>query len=296
MIITPFAIIPSMIVIGGSSSRDLAKDTAALLGCSYVQAFSMRFPDGECYVRVDRESLDDDVVIIQNTYPDSGIIELLLLRDAVRNLGARSVTAVVPYFGYARQDRVFKPGEAESAKVMCGIIGGAFDRVLTMDLHKEDTLRHLYCDGADLKAAGAIAGYFEGRGIDMVISPDIGAVGRAEEVAGMLGVPSDHLEKTRLSAFEVRIAPSTASCEGKAVLIVDDMISTGSTIVAAKQALTEAGARSVSVACTHGLFIGDALERLRGSSLDVVVCCNTLENSASLISVAPVIADALRSI
>lgn len=283
-----------MIIIGGSSSRDLAKDTASLLGCGYVQAFSMRFPDGECYVRVDRESLDDDVAIIQNTHPDANIVELLLLQDAVRTLGARTITTVVPYFGYARQDRVFKPGEAESAKVMCDIIGRGCDRVLTVDIHKEDTLRHLSCRYRDLKAAGMIAGYFKGRSIDLVFAPDAGAAGRAKEVADALGVPHDHLEKTRLSAFEVRIAPSATSCEGKDVLIVDDMISTGSTIVAAKQALAEAGAKSVSVACTHGLFIGDALERLRGSSLDVVVCCNTIESSASLISAAPIIAAALR--
>lgn len=259
-----------------------------------MQAFSMRFPDGECYVRVDRESLDDDVVIIQNTHPDANIVELLLLQDAVRTLGARTITTVVPYFGYARQDRVFKPGEAESAKVMCDIIGRGCDRVLTVDIHKEDTLRHLSCRYRDLKAAGMIAGYFKGRSIDLVFAPDAGAAGRAKEVADALGVPHDHLEKTRLSAFEVRITPSATSCEGKDVLIVDDMISTGSTIVAAKQALAEAGAKSVSVACTHGLFIGDALERLRGSSLDVVVCCNTIESSASLISAAPIIAAALR--
>ncbi|UAL07840.1 MAG: ribose-phosphate diphosphokinase [Candidatus Methanogranum gryphiswaldense] len=282
-----------MIVIGGSSSRDLAKETASIIGCPYVQSASMRFPDGECYVRIDSESLDDDVVIIQNTYPDTSMIEMFLLQNAVRNMGARSITIVIPYFGYARQDRIFKPGEAESAKVMCKHLNLYCDRVLTIDLHKESTLDHFTCSHKDLKAAAAIADYFSKKNIDLVLSPDVGAAGRAKDVGERMGVQYDHLEKTRLSGFEVRIAPAKMDCSGKNVLIIDDMISTGSTIVAAKQALVEAGAKSVSVACTHGVFVSNALEKLRGNSLDVVMCCNTIENSASLISVAPIVAKAL---
>jgi ribose-phosphate pyrophosphokinase len=282
-----------MIVIGGSSSRDLAKETASIIGCPYIQAASMRFPDGECYVRIDSESLDDDVIIIQNTYPDPCMIEMFLLQNAVRNMGARSITLVIPYFGYARQDRIFKPGEAESAKVMCKHLNLNCDRVFTIDIHKEATLDHFTCPHKDLKAASAIADYFNKKNIDLVLSPDIGAAGRAKDVGQRLGVQYDHLEKTRLSGFDVRIAPATMDCRGKNILIVDDMISTGSTIIAAKQALVEAGAITVSVACTHGVFVNNALEKLRGNSLDVVMCCNTLENNASLISVAPMLAKSL---
>ena len=107
-----------MIIVGGSSSRDLAKELASILGCQYIQAASTKFPDGENYTRIDCESLNDDVVIVQNTYPDSNMIEMFLLQDAVRRMGAKTITLVIPYFGYARQDRVFKPGEPESAKVM----------------------------------------------------------------------------------------------------------------------------------------------------------------------------------
>jgi ribose-phosphate pyrophosphokinase len=109
-----------------------------------------------------------------------------------------------------------------------------------------------------------------------------------------MGVPYDHLEKTRLSGTEVKIAPATMDVKGKNVLIVDDMISTGGTIIAASAALREAGATSVSVACTHGVFVNNALERLTGSSLDAVLCCNTLETAASDISVASLFADELR--
>ncbi len=283
-----------MIVIGGSSSVGLARDVAKLLGCEFIQASTTRFPDGECYTRLDRESIDSDAVIIQNTYPDGNLIEMLLIRDAAITLGAKGITMVIPYFGYARQDRLFKPGEPMSARVMCDILDRICDKVITIDLHKESTLDNFTHAHKDLKAAGPIAEYFRGKGIDMVLSPDIGASARAKDVGDRLGVPYDHLEKTRLSGTEVRIAPAKADCAGKRILIVDDMISTGGTIIAAAAALKQAGAVSVSVACTHGVFVNNAIENLRGSQLEKVLCCNTIDTMFSEISVAGIIADELR--
>ena len=283
-----------MIIVGGSSSRNRACQMAQILGCRYIEAASTKFPDGESYTRIECESLDDDVAIVQNTYPDGNLVEMFLLQDAVRKMGARSITLVIPYFGYARQDRVFKPGEPESAKVMVAHLGLACDRVITIDIHKEAILDYFDCPHEDLKAAAVIADHFADKGIDMVLSPDIGAAGRARDVGERMGKPHDHLEKTRLSGTEVRIAPATMDCTGKNVLIVDDMISTGGTIVAAAKALRDAGATGVSVACTHGVFVNNAIEKLRGSALDEVLCCNTLENDASEISVAGILADALR--
>lgn len=283
-----------MIVIGGSASMDLAKELASVMGCDYIQAATTTFPDGECYTRIDAEKLDDDVVIVQTTSPDSKLIELLLLQDAVRRLGAKSITLVIPYFGYARQDRVFKPGEPESAKVMCQHLDMNCDRVITVDIHKEAVLNYFNHPHKDLKAAPVIAEYFKGKGIDMVLSPDIGASGRAKMVGEVMGVPYDHLEKTRLSGTDVRIAPAKADVKGKKVLIVDDMISTGGTIIAAAYALREAGAAGISVACTHGVFVNNAIEKFTGSSLDALLSCNTLNNPVSHISVASLIAEAIK--
>ena len=283
-----------MIVIGGSASMDLAKELASVMGCDYIQAATTTFPDGECYTRIDAEKLDDDVVIVQTTSPDSKLIELLLLQDAVRRLGAKSITLVIPYFGYARQDRVFKPGEPESAKVMCQHLDMNCDRVITVDIHKEAVLNYFNHPHKDLKAATVIAEYFKGKGIDMVLSPDIGAAGRAKMVGEVMGVPYDHLEKTRLSGTDVRIAPAKADVKGKKVLIVDDMISTGGTIIAAAYALREAGAAGISVACTHGVFVNNAIEKFTGSSLDALLSCNTLNNPVSHISVASLIAEAIK--
>ena len=273
---------------------DLAKELASVMGCDYIQAATTTFPDGECYTRIDAEKLDDDVVIVQTTSPDSKLIELLLLQDAVRRLGAKSITLVIPYFGYARQDRVFKPGEPESAKVMCQHLDMNCDRVITVDIHKEAVLNYFNHPHKDLKAAPVIAEYFKGKGIDMVLSPDIGAAGRAKMVGEVMGVPYDHLEKTRLSGTDVRIAPAKADVKGKKVLIVDDMISTGGTIIAAAYALREAGAAGISVACTHGVFVNNAIEKFTGSSLDALLSCNTLNNPVSHISVASLIAEAIK--
>ncbi len=273
---------------------DLAKELASVMGCDYIQAATTTFPDGECYTRINAEKLDDDVVIVQTTSPDSKLIELLLLQDAVRRLGAKSITLVIPYFGYARQDRVFKPGEPESAKVMCQHLDMNCDRVITVDIHKEAVLNYFNHPHKDLKAAPVIAEYFKGKGIDMVLSPDIGAAGRAKMVGEVMGVPYDHLEKTRLSGTDVRIAPAKADVKGKKVLIVDDMISTGGTIIAAAYALREAGAAGISVACTHGVFVNNAIEKFTGSSLDALLSCNTLNNPVSHISVASLIAEAIK--
>lgn len=283
-----------MIVIGGSSSKMLAKDLSVELKCQLIQAATTRFPDGECYTRIDIEKLDDDVVIVQNTYPDNNFVEMLLIQDVVKSLGAKSITLVIPYFGYARQDRLFKPGEPESAKVVSKILSMNCDKVITIDIHKETVLNHFDCPGKDLKAASAIAEYFKDKGIDIVISPDIGAAGRAEDVAKHMGVDHDHLEKTRLSGTEVVIKPAKANVKGKNVLIVDDIIATGSTIVTATAQLKKAGAKTVTVACTHGVFTNNAIERLTCSSIDGVLSCNTLENQVSHISVAKLIAKEIK--
>lgn len=283
-----------MIVVGGSSSPDLAQEIAEVAGFEYIKAETQRFPDGECYTRLSVESLDDDVAIVQNTYPDGNLIEMLLIEDAVRSLGAKSVTLVIPYFGYARQDRVFKPGEPESAKVLSRCLALGCDRVITVDLHKEATLEYFERPYKDIKAAAAIAEFFKDKGIDMVMSPDIGAAGRAKDVGERMGVAYDHLEKTRLSGTEVRMKPAKSDVNGKNILIVDDMISTGGTIVTATRQLKEAGASSVMVACTHGVFVNNALERLKASNLDGVMCANTLMTEVSRISVAKLIAAALK--
>lgn len=282
-----------MIVIGGTSSKMLAQDLAEELGCRYLQANVSRFPDGECYVRIEEENIDDEVVIVQNTSPDQNLVELLLMQDAAVGLGARKVTTVVPYFGYARQDERFKKGEALSAKVMVRLMELNSKRFVTVDVHKPIILDWFRGDAFDVHAAPSIGEFFKGHGVDLVLAPDEGALQRANEVARVIGAECDNLEKTRLSGEVVRMAPKNVDTKDKNALIVDDIISTGGTIEAAANQLKILGAKSVTAVCTHGLFAKGALDRLR-KCCNAVYSTNTIENEVSVISVAPQIAKALR--
>lgn len=283
-----------MIVIGGSSSRGLAEDLAKELGVGLLQATSKRFPDGERYVRLETEELDREVVIVQNTHPNGSIVELLLIQDAAARLGATKITNVIPYFGYARQDKLFNKGEAISAQVMAEHVEMRANRVITVDIHSSEALKWFRKAAAtDVHATSCIGSHFKDAGIDLVLSPDEGAAERAESVARILGCDWDYLVKTRLSGTEVRITPKRLDAKGRSVLIVDDIISTGGTIEAATKQLRSLGARRVTAVCTHGLFTMGALERLQ-KCCGQVLSTNTLESEVSKISVAPAIAEALR--
>ena len=283
----------AMMIVGGSSSRALAQDLANEMGCKHVQATTSRFPDGECYVRIESEEIDDEVVVVQNSHPDSSLVELLLLQDAAVGLGARKVTTVVPYFGYARQDERFKKGEALSAKVMMRVLNSSSKRLVSVDIHKPKVLEWFSGDTYDVHGAPCIGQFFNGHGIDLVLAPDKGALQRAGEVARVIGAEFDHLEKTRLSGEVVRMAPKNMDAKDKNALIVDDIISTGGTIEAAANQLKILGAKSVTAVCTHGLFAKGALDRLR-KCCNAVFSTNTIENEVSVISVASQIAKALR--
>lgn len=284
---------PGMIVIGGSSSRGLSEDLASILDVDCVQATVKRFPDNECYVRIERDSLDSEAVIVQNSYPDHNIVELLLLQEAARSLGVERLVTVVPYFGYARQDKRFEVGEPISAKVMAKHIQLYSEKIITVDIHTPSIMD--WFDSADAKDVGAapeIGRFFSGVGIDLVLAPDQGASKRAQEVASVIGVEWDYLVKTRISGTEVRISPKSLEVDGLNVLIVDDIIATGGTIMAASRELRSMGASTVTAACTHGLFSKEALPKLL-NECDKVVSTNTLEGKVSEISVAPQIAEAI---
>jgi len=282
-----------MIVIGGSSSRKLADDLAKELGTGLLQATSKRFPDGECYVRLETEEMDKEVVIVQNSHPDDMLVELLLLQDAATRLGAERITNVIPYFGYARQDKLFNKGEAVSAQVMAEHIEMRANTVITVDIHSAETLDLFKkAKGVDVHATSCIGSFFSNEGIDLVLAPDEGAAERAEGVARILGCDWDHLVKTRLSGTEVKMAPKRLDVKGRSVLIVDDIISTGGTIEAATKQLRSLDAKRVVAVCTHGLFTMGALERLK-KCCDKVLSTNTLENEVSEISVALAIAKAI---
>ncbi|EQD66074.1 Phosphoribosyl pyrophosphokinase, partial [mine drainage metagenome] len=221
--------------------------------------------------------------------------ELLLLIDAARESNAGRVIVVVPYFGYARQDRRFYPGEAVSARALARHIEMDADGVITVDLHSDRTLEAFQKPAYEASGIPAIARLLAQRPVDCLVSPDKGGIDRVRRMADILKKPWMALEKRRIDSehVELRIADSGAPpATGAHLVIVDDVISTGGTIVAAAQLLARAGAGSVTAACTHGLFLKDAFERIK-SVTDGIYSTDTLVNPAEKASVAPDIAKIL---
>ena len=284
-----------MKVIGGSASLGLAQNLARVLGVDYVSVQWEKhpggFPDGEQYVRLQASVADEDVFLVQTTHPDAKIIELLLLEDAIRESGAKSLAVVIPYFGYGRQDKKFEEGEGVSARVMARLVEAQADSIYTMGLHNPSVLSYFRIPAKEVDGMPAIARYLKGRGIDFVLSPDKGAARHAKAVSHAIGASWDWLEKQRIDSFTVRIAPKNLDVKGKKIAIVDDLISTGRTIVSAAQAVKQQGAERVVAACIHGLFTADALAQLK--ALDDVVSTDTVQSPVSKISVAEDFARAL---
>jgi len=285
-----------MHVIGGTASTALAERISRELGnAPFAIPFTKRFPDGEMYVRIGGRLEGDDVVVVQSTRTDQDLLELLLLEDAVREAGARRTLVVVPYFGYARQDRRFFPGEPVSARALCRHVELDADAVVTVDLHSSQTLTHFKKPAFEASGIPAIARLLRERPLDVLVSPDKGGVDRARRMAETLDKPWFALEKRRIDSERVELSlPPTMPVliEGKRAVILDDVISTGGTIVEAAKLLKRHGVATVSAACTHGLFLRDAFERIK-AVVDEVYSTDTLVNPAEKASVAPDIAQIL---
>ena len=284
-------------VVAGTASGPFAAMLAKDLGASSVRTEFKRFPDGEGYARLLDPVRGRDAIVCQSTAPDSSLVELLLWQDAVREAGARSITAVIPYYSYARQDRVFQPGEAVSSRAVAKAISAGCDQVVTVDIHKSTILDFFGKKGHGVSAVPQLAAELAKWGVDAVLAPDKGARDRAAVAAEIIDVPMDHLEKTRLSPTEVRMAAKELDVKGRRVAIVDDLIASGSTMVQAAQQLKAQGATNVYAACTHGLFTGNALPRLLSGGLDRVLCTDTWlpgPCACDCVSAAPAVAEWLR--
>ncbi len=307
-----------MPVLSGASGGEIAESLAPLLGMEHIPLESRRFPDGEAYVRVPPESIgsvrSEDVVLVSNTFPDSGIMQTILLLGSIRdvrkgdlsNLKGESpleaddvgpgVFLAIPYYGYARQDKRFSAGESVSAKVVAEIVADFCDGVAILDLHAPEVLEGVDFPARFVSSMPEIAESLR-RDVspDFILSPDKGAISRASEVAGLIGCDFSYLEKTRIDAHTIEHTPKDLDVSGKVVAIVDDMISTGGTICRASDALRRQGAKEVHAACTHGLFTGGALSRL-ASHVDGVYTTDSLPNPRASVSAAPALARGLKEL
>ena len=292
-----------MKIIGGTGGRVLATLVARQLDLKTSGLEIRRFPDGEKYLRVDDDLAGQDVVIVQSIYhePDELLFEYFLLCDTIKDLGAGKVIAVLPYFAYARQDSRFNPGEAVSFKTVTKLI----EDVGTAELFAVDMHQHRIERAADLfripahnlTAAPLLAEYVKTKTSlekPIVIGPDEESEQWALAAAKVIGADHDVLEKKRLGAEKVEISTRRLDVRGRDVLLIDDIISTGGTIIEASRILKSQGARRLIVACTHPILAQNALARIYESGAEIVVGTDTVPSPISYVSVAPLIADAIR--
>jgi ribose-phosphate pyrophosphokinase len=278
-----------MYIIGGTASKTVAEDLSKKLGAPLAGTISKRFPDDEFYVRVVDDISREHVIIVQTTYPDPNIVELFLLQNAVKESGAKEISVVIPYFGYARQDTKFENGEPISAKTMAGLIGLNADRVITVDPHKEHILKFFSTSAFSCSAVPELAKYLKKKDIDMVLAPDKGALDRAKKASEIIGCDFDYMEKTRIDGETIEIKPKKLDAQNKNAAIIDDIISTGGTMAKSIQELKKNGAKNVFVACTHGLFAGDAVKKLNSAGCNEIISTDTVQGNFSKVKIAPCI-------
>ncbi len=299
----------SIEILAGNSNRPLAEAVAEELGLPLSNAEVSKFSDGEISVTLPQTVRGKDVFIIQSTAipVNDNLMELLIMIDACKRASAGRVTAVMPYFGYARQDRKARPRDPITAKLVADILTSAgADRVLTMDLHAAQIQGFFDIPVDHLYGAPLLARYFKKRMDEnwVVVSPDVGSVGRARNFASRVNASLAIVDKRRPRANAIEVMNVIGDVEGKTCLMVDDMIDTAGTICQGAEALMKFGAKEVYACCTHGVLSGPAMERLTASPIKEIAVLDTINLPESVknnpkITVLPVakhIAKAIKSV
>ncbi|HEY4026367.1 MAG TPA: ribose-phosphate pyrophosphokinase [Candidatus Dormibacteraeota bacterium] len=292
-------------LIAGKANLALAQLISDEIGVPLTDPRVRRFPDGEIDVKIQDSMRGHDVFLIQSTcHPvNESLMELFILLDALRRASAGRITAVMPYFGYARKERKSQPREPISAKLMANFItlAGA-DRVLLLDLHA-DAIEGFFDVPTDhLTAHKILAAHIRSRGLAncSVVAPDAGGAKRAEHMARLLNAPLVFVYKRRPHDDTVEIMEMAGDVDGRDCVVVEDIISTGGTMVEVARSLKEHGARHVIVACTHPVLTPGAVERLRQAPLDELIVTDSIpvpvekrKGPVTVLSVAPLLAEAI---
>lgn len=286
-----------MIVIPGPASQTLGVKVARILNSEVVNVSFKDFPDGETYVRLEGDVRDKDALLIQSTYnpQDKNLMQLFLLINAVRSMGAANLRIVIPYLAYARQDKQFKSGEPLSIKVIISILERlGVDEVYTIDIHEPKVLKHFNIRSIDLSAMSLFGEYFKKMGLKnpLVIAPDDGAIHRAEAVSRVLGSDYISFEKFRdKDTGEITMEYRKLDVEGRDTIIIDDIISTGGTMIKTIQMIKKQGGGEVFAAATHTILIGEAKSKILAAGATDIIGTDTVPGELSKVSVAPLIAD-----
>ncbi len=270
-----------MDVVACPSSPMLAKRIADELGVNLASVSFKRFPDGEIYARI--ESSESEHVVVGSINSNDDLVALMLAMEALKG----DIIAVVPYMGYARQDKVFVEGEAVSIRAVARLLEGYAEKVVTVNIHSSDAASH-FKKLVNADAMPLIGKRYAGRDVVM-LSPDRGSVERVKVAAAVAGCDWDFLEKTRIDAERVEITPKNIEVDGRDVVIVDDIVSTGGTVMEAAKQLKKLGARSVEVACVHAVLAAFAAVRLLSGGVKDIIATDTVEGIFSQISVAKLI-------
>ncbi len=286
-----------MIIVPGPSSKELGHKIAQLLNEEIISIEQKVFPDGENYLRFTGEVEGEEVIVVQTMGPpqNTSLIQLLFMLRTLKELGAKKTIAIVPYFAYARQDERYRPGEVVSAKIVIDLLEkvGA-DKFITFDIHNLKLLKYFKIEAINLTAMPLIGEFFSKFKLrkPFVLAPDQENPKRAEIVAKILGCDYSWLDKFRdrvTGEIESKIHEDF-DVSDKDVIIVDDIISTGKTIVNAIEILKRKGAKDIYVGCTHPVLAPGALERITKAGAKVIVATDSISSNISKISLAPLIA------
>jgi len=297
-------------ILTGNGNPDLARKIADELGVFISEMEVGRFADGEIRVRIDESVRGADVFVVQPTCPPTAqnLMELLLILDALKRASARRSTAVIPYYGYARQEKKVKPREPISAKLVADLISVAgADRLLTVDLHVQSIqgffnmpVDHL--PGGPLLAQDLVERSFAGADT-VVVSPDVGGVGAAKTLADRLNASLAIIAKRRPEADRVEVIQVIGELEGKRAILIDDIIDTGRSLVSAANMVAQAGASEIYAYATHAVLSGEAVDEMEAAPIKEVVVTDTIPLPESkrrpklrVLSMAPILAEAIRRV
>ena len=287
------------IVIGGNASKDLAKRIARRLKSPYMETQTKIFPDGESKITFRPIPKKSIILVVQSTYPpvDTNLLQLVAIISEARKASSK-IYAIIPYMGYARQDKQFLSGEVVTMSIVAKMLQSAgVKKVIVVDIHSNTALNHFKIPKENVSALPELAKYFKKLKLKnpLVVSPDTGGSLRAKKFASLLNTDFVTLKKSRdRKTGKVQIQSSKVDVQGRDLIVVDDIISTGGSVIKATQFLRRQKCKRVFVACTHGLLVGDAERKIKKAGVSQIISTNTIPRSTSKVDVSGVIAESIQ--
>jgi len=286
-------------VIGGGASKDLAKRLARKLKAVYIQTETKIFPDGESKITLRKIPKKSVILVVQSTYPpvDTNLLQALSIISQVRKISSKTF-AIIPYMGYARQDKQFLSGEVITMSVVAKMLQSAgAKKVIVVDIHSNTALNHFNIPTENVSAVPELANYFKKLNLKnpLVVSPDVGGSSRSKKFASLLKTDFIVLKKHRdRKTGRVSIQTAKADVQGKDLILVDDIISTGGSIIKAAQFLKKQKCKRVFVACTHGLLVEGAEKKIRKAGVSRIISTNTIPGNTSKVDVSGILAKSVQ--